>query len=179
MKDLNKKAVSGLLGVLLVMGALLFIPARTLAYWQAWAFLAVFGGSSLAITLYLMKKDPKLLGLRIRGGPVAEKEMSQKIIQTLTAIMFIAMLVVPALDHRLGWSEMPLYVAIAGDVLVAVGFLIIFLVYKGNAFASATIEIAPDQKVISTGPYALVRHPMYMGALLLLVGMSLALGSWC
>jgi len=126
-----------------------------------------------------MKKDPKLLGRRMRGGPVAEKEMSQKIIQTLTAIMFIAMLVVPALDHRLGWSEMPLYVAIAGDVLVAVGFLIIFLVYKGNTFASATIEIAPDQKVISTGLYALVRHPMYMGALLLLVGMSLALGSWC
>jgi protein-S-isoprenylcysteine O-methyltransferase Ste14 len=178
MNDLNKKAFSGLLGVLLVMGALLFIPAWTLAYWQAWAFLAVFGGSSLAITLYLMKKDPQLLERRMRGGPVAEKEMSQKIIQTLTAIMFIAMLVVPALDHRFGWSEVPLYVAMAGDVFVTVGFLIIFLVYKENTFASATIEIAPDQKVISTGLYALVRHPMYMGGLLLLVGMSLSLGSW-
>ena len=138
----------------------------------------MFGDSALAITLYLMKKDPKLLERRMRGGPVAEKEMSQKIIQTLTAIMFIAMLVAPALDHRFGWSEVPLYVAMAGDVFVAVGFLIIFLVYKKNTFASATIEIAPDQKVISTGLYALVRHPMYMGALLLLVGMSLALGSW-
>ena len=178
MNDLNKKAFGGLISVLLVMGALLFIPAWTLAYWQAWAFLAVFGGSALEITLYLMKKDPQLLERRMRGGPSAEKEMSQKIIQTLTALMFIAMLVVPALDHRLGWSKMPLYVPIAGDVLVAVGFLIIFLVYKENTFASATIEIAPDQKVISTGLYALVRHPMYMGALLLLVGMSLSLGSW-
>ena len=177
MKDLNKKAFGGLLCLLVVMAALLFIPAWTLAYWQAWAFLAVFGGSSLAITLYLMKKDPQLLERRMRGGPVAEKEMRQKIIQTLTAIMFIAMLVVPALDHRFGWSEVPLYVAMAGDVFVAVGFLIIFVVYKENTFASATIEIAPDQKVISTGLYALVRHPMYMGALLLLVGMSLSLGS--
>jgi protein-S-isoprenylcysteine O-methyltransferase Ste14 len=177
MKDLNKKAFGGLLCLLVVMAALLFIPAWTLAYWQAWVFLAVFDGSALAITLYLMKKDPQLLERRMRGGPVAEKEMSQKIIQTVTAIMFIAMLVVPALDHRFGWSEVPPYIAIAGDVLVALGFLIIFLVYKENTFASATIEITPDQKVISTGLYALVRHPMYMGALLLLVGMSLSLGS--
>ena len=137
----------------------------------------MFGDSALAITLYLMKKDPKLLERRMRGGPVAEKEMSQKIIQTLTAIMFIAMLVAPALDHRFGWSEVPLYVAMAGDVFVTVGFLIIFLVYKENTFASATIEIAPDQKVISTGLYALVRHPMYMGAFFLLVGLPLSLGS--
>ena len=146
------------------MAALLFIPAWTLDYWQAWAFLAVFGVSSLAITLYLMKKDPKLLERRVYAGPTAEKEPSQKIIQTITSLGFIAMLVVAALDHRLHWSEMSLYVAVAGDVLVAIGFLIVFFVYKENTFASATIELAPEQKVISTGLYALVRHPMYMGA---------------
>ena len=101
MNSLNVKAFGGLLFLLLVMGTLLFLPAGTLDYWQAWAFLAVFGVSALAITLYLMKKDPMLLERRMQGGPTAEKEWSQKIIQTITAIMFIAMLVVPALDHRL------------------------------------------------------------------------------
>ena len=178
MKSLNVKAFGGLLFLLIVMAALLFLPAWTLDYWQGWAFLTVFGASALAITVYLMKKDPKLLERRLQAGPTAEKERSEKIIQTITSIMFIAMLVVPALDHRSHWSAMPPYVAIAGDVLVALGFLIIFFVYKENTFASATIELAPEQKVISTGLYALVRHPMYMGALFLFVGIPLALGSW-
>jgi protein-S-isoprenylcysteine O-methyltransferase Ste14 len=172
------KACGGLLFLLLVMGALLFLPALTLDYWQAWAFLGVFGISAVAITLYLMKKDPMLLERRTRGGPTAEKERSQKIIQTITAMMFIAVLVVPALDHRLHWSTVSLSMTIAGDVLVGLGFLIIFFVYKENTFASATIELAPEQKVVTTGLYALVRHPMYMGALFLFVGMPLALGSW-
>src|SRR4029077_13213174 len=178
MTSSNVKAFGGLLFLLIVMAALLFLPAWTLDYWQGWAFLTVFGASALAITVYLMKKDPKLLERRLQAGPTAEKERSEKIIQTITSIMFIAMLVVPALDHRWHWSAMPTYVAIAGDVLVALGFLIIFFVYKENTFASATIELAPEQKVISTGLYALVRHPMYMGALFLFVGIPLALGSW-
>ena len=178
MKSLNVKAFGGLLFLLIVMAALLFLPAWTLDYWQGWAFLTVFGASALAITVYLMKKDPKLLERRLQAGPTAEKERSEKIIQTITSIMFIAMLVVPALDHRSHRYAMPPYVAIAGDVLVALGFLIIFFVYKENTFASATIELAPEQKVISTGLYALVRHPMYMGALFLFVGIPLALGSW-
>jgi protein-S-isoprenylcysteine O-methyltransferase Ste14 len=178
MKSSNVKAFGGLLFLLIVMTALLFLPAWTLDYWQGWAFLTVFGASALAITVYLMKKDPKLLERRLQAGPTAEKERSEKIIQTITSIMFIAMLVLPTLDHRSHWSAVPLYVAIAGDVLVALGFLIIFFVYKENTFASATIELAPEQKVISTGLYALVRHPMYMGALFLFVGIPLALGSW-
>jgi protein-S-isoprenylcysteine O-methyltransferase Ste14 len=178
MNILNLKAFGGLLFLLLVMTALLFIPAWTLDYWQAWAFLAVFFSSALAITVYLMKKDPKLLGRRVHAGPTAEKETSQKIIQSITSLGFIAMLVIPALDHRFVWSTMSLYLEVAGEVFVATGFLIVFLVYKENTFASATIELAPEQNVISTGLYALVRHPMYMGALFWFVGMSLALGSW-
>src|SRR6202158_4114683 len=100
MKDLNKKAFGGLVFLLLVMAALLFLPAWTLDYWQAWAFLAVFGASALAITLYLMKKDPKLLERRVHAGPTAKKETSQKIIQSITGLGFMAMLVLPALDHR-------------------------------------------------------------------------------
>jgi protein-S-isoprenylcysteine O-methyltransferase Ste14 len=171
------KAFGGLLFLLLVMGALIFIPAWTLNYWQAWMFLAVFGASSLAVTLYLMKNDPKLLERRTQGGPISEKETSQKIIQTITAIGFVAILLVSPLDHRFGWSPIPLYVPVAGEALIVFGMLIIFFVFKQNSFASSTIEIAPDQKVISTGLYGLVRHPMYMGAFFYLVGIPLSLGS--
>jgi protein-S-isoprenylcysteine O-methyltransferase Ste14 len=177
MSNLNVKAFLGLLCTFVAMAALLFLPAWTLDYWQAWAFLAVFGVPSMAITLYLMKKDRKLLERRLRGGPTAEKERSQKIIQTITSIGFIAMLVIPALDHRFRWSPVPAWVSIAGDLLVGIGFLIVFFVYKENTFASATVEIAPEQKVISTGLYAVVRHPMYMGGSLWFIGMPLALGS--
>jgi protein-S-isoprenylcysteine O-methyltransferase Ste14 len=160
------------------MAALLFIPAGTFNYWQAWSFLTVYFAWSLAITLYLMKKDPDLLARRMSGGPQAEKETSQKIIMSFTSLGFIGLLVVPALDHRFGWSHMPAYAALAGDLLVAIGWLAIFFVFKENTFTSATIELAPDQKVISTGPYARVRHPMYAGALVMLFGIPIALGSW-
>jgi protein-S-isoprenylcysteine O-methyltransferase Ste14 len=179
MASLNKRAFRGLFFLLLVMGALLFVPAGTLNYWQAWAFLAVFGASALAITLYLIKKDPKLLERRVHAGPTAEKETSQKIIQSITALGFMAMLVLPALDHRFyWWPAVPFFASVAGYVLVAIGFLIIFFVYKENTFASATIEVYPDQKAVSSGLYALVRHPMYMGGLVMFVGMALLLGSW-
>ena len=177
-KDLKIRAFGGLLFMLLVMAALLFLTARTLAYWQAWVFLAVFGASALAITLYLMRKDTKLLERRVSAGPTAEKATSQKIIQTITSIGFAAILVISALDHRFAWTSLPVIASLAGDALIALGFLIIFFVYKENTFASATIELAPEHKVISNGLYRLVRHPMYMGALALLAGMPLSLGSW-
>jgi protein-S-isoprenylcysteine O-methyltransferase Ste14 len=160
------------------MAALLFLPAWTLDYWQAWVFLAVFGASALAITVHLMRKDPKLLERRVHAGPTAEKEPTQKIIQFIASIGFAAMLVVSALDYRFAYSRVLPYVSLAGDVFVALGFLIIFFVYKENTFASATIELAPEQKVISTGPYALIRHPMYFGGLVMFVGIPLSLGSW-
>jgi protein-S-isoprenylcysteine O-methyltransferase Ste14 len=175
---LNVKAFGGLLLLFLVMAALLFIPAWTLDYWQAWAFLAVYFAWSLAITLYLMKNDPDLLARRMSGGPTAEKQTAQKIIMSFTSLGFIGLIVVPAFDHRFAWSHMPPFAALAGDLLVALGWLAIFFVFRENTFTSATIELAPDQKVISTGPYALVRHPMYAGALVMLLGIPIALGSW-
>jgi protein-S-isoprenylcysteine O-methyltransferase Ste14 len=178
MEHLNAKAFGGLLGTLLVMAAAFLLSAGTLRYSQAWIFLAVFGVFSVAITLYLMKKDPGLLERRVRGGPTAEKETSQKIIQSLTAVAFIAMLVVPGLDHRFAWSKVPLYAEVAGDALVALAFIIIIFVYKENTFSSATIDVYAGQTVVSTGPYAIVRHPMYVGGFLMFLGMSVALGSW-
>jgi protein-S-isoprenylcysteine O-methyltransferase Ste14 len=178
MKSLYAKTLVSLVALTVVMGLLLFVPAGTIRYWQAWVYLAIFTGASLLTSLYLIKKDPALLRRRLSGGPMAERETTQKIIMLFASIGFIALLVVPALDHRFGWSVVPLSVVAAGDTLVAIGFYFIFLVYKENTYTSATIEVAENQKVISTGPYALVRHPMYASALLYLIGTPLALGSY-
>jgi protein-S-isoprenylcysteine O-methyltransferase Ste14 len=178
MKSLNLKAFTELFALLSVMAAALFVPAWTLNYWQAWVFLVAFFGSSFAITIYLMRKDPKLLERRVTAGPLHEKETSQKIIQFIAQIAFLLVIVFPVLDHRFGWSLVPPYINIAGDILIAIGFYIVFLVFKENTYASALIEVDAEQKVISTGPYSHVRHPMYIGALVLLLGAPLALGSW-
>jgi protein-S-isoprenylcysteine O-methyltransferase Ste14 len=160
------------------MGLLIFVSAGTVRYWQAWVYLSIFFGASSLTTSYLIRNDPALLERRMSGGPTAEKRAVQKFIMLCTSAGFIALLVVPALDHRYHWSTVPLSVAVAGDVLVALGLYFIFLVYRENTFTSATIEVAPDQTVISTGPYAVVRHPMYASGLLYVLGTPLALGSY-
>jgi len=177
MNSLNIKASGGLMFLLLVMGALLFLPEWTLDYWPAWIFLGAFFGSSFEITIYLMRNDPKLLERRVSAGPLHEKETNQKLIQFITQIAFLFVIIFPVLDHRYAWSTVPSYVNVAGDFLIALGFFIVFLVFKENSYASALIEVGNEQKVVSTGPYALVRHPMYTGALILLLSTPLALGS--
>jgi protein-S-isoprenylcysteine O-methyltransferase Ste14 len=178
MTDLHVRTIKAGVRGLVVLGILVFLPAGTLRYWQGWAFLATFSVCSTALTVYMALYDEKLLERRLRAGPRAEAEASQKIIMALVMLGFTAFLVFPVLDHRFGWSPVPSYVSIIGDGLVALGFLFIFFVLRENSYAASTIQIVDDQKVISTGPYALVRHPMYAGALLLLVGMPLALDSW-
>jgi protein-S-isoprenylcysteine O-methyltransferase Ste14 len=176
--NLARKTVLGFTQLVAALGILLFAPAWTLDYWQAWLYLFVFAASSALITIYLWKKDPKLLSRRIDAGPRAENEKSQKLIQLLASFVFLGAMILPSLDHRFSWSAVPLPVVVAGDVLTALGFLIVFLVFKENTFTAATIVVTPNQKVVSTGPYAVVRHPMYSGALVMLFGTPLALGSW-
>ena len=178
MTELNKKASLGLVWLIFVMAAMTFLPAWTVDYWQAWILLAVFFVCTVSIDLYLVKNDPKLLERRLKAGPGSEQEKSQKIIQAMAMVAFVAIFVFSALDHRFGWSPVPPYVCVLGDVLVALGLYLVFLVFKENTFTSAIIEIDDEQRVISTGPYALVRHPMYIGALVMLIGVPLALGSW-
>jgi len=160
------------------MGLLLFVPACTIRYWQAWAYLSIFIGASALMTLDLMRRDPPLLERRMSGGPMAEKRPAQKLIMLCTSTGFMALLVVPALDHRFGWSAVPAGAVVAGDVLVATGLFFISRVYRENTFTSATIQLAESQKVISTGPYAIVRHPMYASGALYLFGTPFALGSF-
>ena len=178
MNNLNKKAWEGLIFFIVALAVLLFLPAGTLYYWQAWVYLILFSLSVIAITFYLMKKDPALLARRVNAGAAAEKEKSQKIIQFIAQFAFIAIFLIPAFDHRFVWSNVPAFITIIADIFVVFGFFIVFLVFKENSFTSAIIEVDKKQKVITTGPYSVIRHPMYSGALLMLAATSPALGSW-
>ena len=178
MSSVAVRAIRGLLQFVVILGVVLFAPAWTFRYWQGWVYLAAFAGAAAVLTAYLWRHDPKLLERRVNAGPAAETEKSQKWIQALAAAAFFAEMIVPAIDHRFGWSHVPVGFVIAGDVLVLLGFFVVFLVFKENTFTSATIQVDPTQRVVSTGPYAVVRHPMYAGVLILLFGTPLALGSW-
>ena len=175
--NVRRKAALGLAQLVIMMGLFVFAPAGTLRFCEGWVFLGLFFGAALAVTIYLAKRDPALLERRTQAGPVAEKEPRQKIIQGLASVSFLSTMVVPALDHRFGWSHAPLSAVIAGDALVILGFVVVFLVFRENTYTSSVIEVATEQRVIDTGPYAAVRHPMYAGALVLIAGIPLALGS--
>lgn len=177
MKSLAGRTIRGFVQLIVALGLFLFVPAWTLDYWQAWLFLFVFVSSTAAITVYLWRKDPKLLERRVSAGPGAEKERTQKVIQVLASLAFAGLFVLSSLDHRFAWSYDPNVLVFIGDVFVVLGLYFVFLVFKENTFTSATIEVAPEQRVISSGPYAIVRHPMYAGAFVMLVGVPLALGS--
>ncbi|MGH7716683.1 MAG: methyltransferase family protein [Vulcanimicrobiaceae bacterium] len=156
----------------------MFLPAWTLDYGQGWAFLGAFGAYSAAITIYLMKTDPALLERRVRGGPQVEKAAGQQIAMTLASFGFVAILVVSAFDHRAHPFGVPPGAVWLGEALVALGFLAVSFVFRENSFSSATIEdrAGPTRRFQRT--YAVVRHPMYAGASLYVIGMPLALGSW-
>ena len=176
--DLGRRAAKGTILFAGALWLLIFVPAGALAYWQGWLFWAHFSLWSAAGAWYFLKRDPALVQRRLRAGPAAEREPAQKRIQLFLMIVMCALFVVSALDFRFAWSAMPWPIVIAGNLLVAGGYLFIFLVFRENSFAASTIQVAPGQKVIATGPYARVRHPMYAGALLMFAGTPLALGSW-
>ena len=161
----------------IVIALALFLSAGTVRYWQAWTYLAVNTVASSPYILYLLK-NPRLLVSRTNAGPAAEQRALQKVIVLLGVLPMMAAFVVPGLDHRFGWSSVPLWLVMAGDLLVLAGMWMVYQVVKENAFSSATVEVVEGQKVISTGPYAVVRNPMYSSALVYLVGLSLALGSY-
>jgi protein-S-isoprenylcysteine O-methyltransferase Ste14 len=158
--------------------ALLFIPAGTFRYWQGWVTLAVFIACSGAYTGYLAKRDPALLKRRTEAGISHEKEFTQKVVMALLYIACIVLVVLPPLDVRFGWSVMPWQVSIIGDAFIVFSFYLFYLVSKVNTYAAANVRVEQGQKVISSGVYALVRHPMYFGALFLFAGTPVALGSW-
>jgi len=162
---------------LLAFGVLLFVPAGTLHYWQAWVFLAVFTIGSLYSAVYLFRKNPAVVERRMRAGPKAETRPVQKVVTSAISIVFIGVLVFSALDHRFGWSPVPPAVSLIGDALVAIGLGTAMFTVNQNSYAAANIVVEETQTVTSTGLYGTVRHPMYMGGLIMFAGIPLALDS--
>lgn len=177
MKTMGKGLISAALG-LVAFGLLLFLPAGTLHYWQAWVFLAVFALATWIPSVYLLRTNPAALDRRMRAGPLAETRTLQRIVITVVFICFPAMFVVSALDHRFGWSPVPAALSLVGDALVAIGLGVAMLVIIQNGYAAANVTVEAEQTVVSTGLYGLVRHPMYTGNIILMVGVPLALGSY-
>jgi protein-S-isoprenylcysteine O-methyltransferase Ste14 len=174
-RAISRMLVSGL-AELVVVGLLLFLPTGTLNYWQAWVFLAVFALSTWIPGIYLLRTNPVALQQRMRAGPAAENRAVQKVVIVGWYLSLAAMLVVSSLGHRFGWAPVPAGICLVGDVLVAVGLGVTMLVAIQNSYAAATVRVEPDQKLVSTGLYGLVRHPMYAGNVTLMVGIPLALG---
>jgi len=177
MKIALQAITSGLIG-LVVFGLLVFWPAGTFDYWQGWTFIVVFAASTTIPSLYLAVTNPAALKRRMQAGPAAETRVLQKVIISIAFLAMGATIVVSALDFRFGWSSVPAAISVVGDVLVAVGLGIAMLTTIQNGYASANITVESGQQVVSTGLYSVVRHPMYFGNVVLMVGIPLALGSY-
>ncbi|ATU93957.1 hypothetical protein B5P45_20145 [Phyllobacterium zundukense] len=177
MEGLRKSAREGNAKTLLILGLLIHVPAWTLYFWQGWLYLVIFGICALVITRYFLKHDPALIASRLKAGPGAEREKSQKWIQGAASIIGCVMFVVPGIERHFTGLPLPVWLVIFAEFLVIVGFWIMFLAFCENGHASSIIEVKSGQKVISSGPYAWVRHPMYSGAVVLFLATPLALGS--
>jgi protein-S-isoprenylcysteine O-methyltransferase Ste14 len=174
MTDLEKKALFRTLGFSAFVGLLLLVTGGP-GFWHGLQYWLVFTLCSFAVTLYFLQHDPGLIERRISAGP--EKDESQQVIRAFLMTALILLFVVAGLDHRLDWSDIPPPVVTIADAVVALGFAIIFLTFQANSHAGATVDVTPDQRVVSSGPYALVRHPMYLGGALIFLATPFALGS--
>ncbi|OBG39036.1 isoprenylcysteine carboxylmethyltransferase family protein [Mycobacterium sp. E3198] len=177
MKTAVRLTASSIIGTAATM-LIIFGPAGTLRYWQGWAFIGVFTAASLGPTIYLARNNPAALQRRMHAGPRAETRAAQKVIITSSFVILFAMMAFSALDHRLGWSTVPPWVSVLGDILVATGLGLAMLVIIQNSYAAATVTVETGQTVASGGVYGFVRHPMYVGNVIMMVGMPLALGSY-
>ena len=154
---------------------IILLPAGTWNYWQGWLYLATLLFPMLGSTVYLFKNDPALLERRLR---MREKESAQQKIIGALGIYFLVAFTLPGFDVRFGWSNVPAWVSLLADGLVLAGYMITFWVLTVNSFLSRTVEVDAEQKVVTTGPYAIVRHPMYFGVALLYIASPLGLGSY-
>jgi protein-S-isoprenylcysteine O-methyltransferase Ste14 len=178
MSTLNQRAWVRSAASLVVFMAMLFIPAGTLRFWPGWLYGFIFAASTTAVSVYFLKHDPKLVERRMKVGPAAEQRPAQKIIMAITLAGFMLLIVLPGLDYRWHRSSMPPWLVLAANVVLALSFAIFFIVLKQNSYAASTIRVEADQPVVSTGLYAIVRHPLYSGALLLMLVTPPALGSY-
>lgn len=178
MSPLSRQAIVQSVFGLGVLIAIVFLSAGTWHYWQGWLFIAVFTATTLAFTIYLANYDKPLFERRMKAGPLHEQERSQKIISSLIIGSFFLFIILSILDYRFDLSRVPAWASVVGNAIIVASFLAIFWVVKTNSWAASNVRVEVDQRVIDTGPYAYVRHPMYASSIWLFVGLPLALGSW-
>jgi protein-S-isoprenylcysteine O-methyltransferase Ste14 len=178
MDDLARRVYGKLARFQVTLAALIFIPAWSLAYWQGWLVWGLFLVCCVAITHYFLRHDRALIERRMEAGPLAETEPRQKVIQSFTSVLVILTFLVSALDHGLSWSSVPDAVVWLGAALIVAGFAVMFRAFRDNSFAASTVRLSEGQRVIDTGLYAHMRHPMYSGSALMFAAIPLTLGSW-
>lgn len=174
-KELALKALARLSAFIVFMPLVFALTSGTWAYWQAWIYVTVLVIPVIFVLLFLLKNNPALLERRMRyHEPVKEQ---QRLIY-LSLPVFLSIFMLPGLDIRFGWSHVSTPVVLIGDVLVLLSYGLFMIVLRENAFLSRVVEVAQEQKVITTGPYALVRHPMYLSVVIMYLASSIALGSY-
>lgn len=175
MKSLIKKIIKRFSFVPIVVGLLILVPAGTFNYWQVYIYIGILVIPMMFVLFYFLKNDPMFLERRTRAN---EKEKAQKIIQIVFSLIFLSGFVVSGLDKRFGWSDVPINFVLVTDIVILSGYLLIFFVFRQNSYASRIVEVDKGQKVITTGLYSIVRHPMYLGVLLMYIPTPIALGSY-
>jgi protein-S-isoprenylcysteine O-methyltransferase Ste14 len=175
MKSLIKKIIKRFSLVPIVLGLLILVPAGTFNYWQVYIYIGILVIPMIFVLFYFLKNDPLFLERRTRAK---EKEKAQKIIQIVFSLIFLSGFVIPGLDKRFGWSDIPINIVLITDIIILLGYLLIFFVFRQNSYASRVVEVDKSQKVISTGLYSFVRHPMYLGVLIMYIPTPVALGSY-
>jgi protein-S-isoprenylcysteine O-methyltransferase Ste14 len=175
MKSLIKKILKRFSLVLIVLGLLILVPAGTFNFWQVYVYIGILVIPMIFVLFYFLKNDPLFLERRTRAR---EKEKAQKIIQIVFSLIFLSGFVIPGLDKRFGWSDVPIYIVLITDIIILLGYLLIFFVFRQNSYASRIVEVDKSQKVITTGLYSIVRHPMYLGVLIMYIPTPVALGSY-
>jgi len=174
-KDITRRAYLMFVMAVVGLAAVFFLPAGTLGYWHGWVYMGILLIPMVFVLRYLLRNSPHLLERRMQ---MRERELTQKRVVGFSAIYFLAAFALPGFDYRWGWSTMPVWVVLLADLAVLAGYGVIIRVFVENRYASRTVEVAIGQQVISTGPYAVVRHPMYVGVLLMYLASPMALGSW-
>jgi protein-S-isoprenylcysteine O-methyltransferase Ste14 len=175
MKNLLLNGLIKFVGGIIVMGAIIFIPAGTLNFWNGWLYLGTMTVLITFVFIYLKKHDPELLKKRMQ---MHEKQKEQKLFVKISTPLFILIYIIPGLDYRFGWSHMPVWAVITATVFMILSYIMFLIVMMQNSYASRVIEIQKGQKVIDTGLYSLVRHPMYLAMSVLFPSSILVLGSY-